>query len=312
MHLIAYGRQHLEGMCAAYNAQAAGEPHIAPLTPDLFRQFVEAKSHFDPAGLCLALDGGDVIGWIHACVAPSSEPWQQGDVGVPRIRMLVYPPDRPEVGVALVREGTAWLSQQASDGIEALHYSHGYPFYRGLWMGGEPMNPTSLPHLHTALECGGYKADVESVFMVGHLESPPETPAPSLTIEFEEAPTQMAHAGMRESWAGLMPMTIRAMHRGASIGEVGWVLLSQVAPKLGAPCANIWSLGVREEHRRKGVASALVSRVLSQAYHSGSRFGSVGTQLWNEPAHRTYARFSFRPHCLMIGRKLSPQPHPAG
>jgi GNAT superfamily N-acetyltransferase len=65
---------------------------------------------------------------------------------------------------------------------------------------------------------------------------------------------------------------------------------------------NIWGLGVREAHRRKGIAAALVASALRSAYAQGARFASVGTQLWNAPAHATYARFGVRPYALLIGR----------
>lgn len=307
MRFASYDPQHLAGMCACYNLQAAGEPHIAPLTPELFAQLAEAKTYFDPSGLIIACEGGDVVGWVHACMGPASEPWQDGSVRFPRLTMLVCPAERPEVGVALVREGTAWLAERAGGDVEAMHCAHGYPFYRGLWMGGEPMNPTSLPHLHLALGSAGYRTDVESVFMAGQLPSPPEVVASALELTFEEGPAEPAHAAMRESWVGFAPMRLRALHRGVRIGEIGWVLLPHVAPKLGAPCVGIWSLGVNKENRGKWVASALVSRALAEAYHLGARFGSVGTQVWNFPAQRTYAKFGFRPHSLMIGRKLSPE-----
>ena len=50
-----------------------------------------------------------------------------------------------------------------------IHAQVGYPFYRGLWMGGEPMGPAHLPHIQLALEVGGYKNTQESIFMTARL-----------------------------------------------------------------------------------------------------------------------------------------------
>jgi GNAT superfamily N-acetyltransferase len=74
--------------------------------------------------------------------------------------------------------------------------------------------------------------------------------------------------------------------------------------KLGASCLNIWSLGIKEEHRGKGIATTLVSDVMIQAYKLGARFASVGTQFWNVPAYMTYAKLGFIPYQLVIGRTL--------
>jgi ribosomal protein S18 acetylase RimI-like enzyme len=56
-------------------------------------------------------------------------------------------------------------------------------------------------------------------------------------------------------------MWTRARIGEEEVGAIGWVLLPQVGEKLGAPCLNIWSLSVNPEHRRRGIASTMVSAV---------------------------------------------------
>jgi GNAT superfamily N-acetyltransferase len=299
-----YDRRYLEGMTALYNAETAFEPHIAPLDPERFVALVESKSSFDPAGLLVAVEGGDVVGWAHACVAAGSEGHHDPANKVARLRMLIYPRDRLTVGAALVAEATAWLRRAGGREIEALHAKAGYPFYRGLWMGGEPMGPATMPHVQMALEVGGYKATQESIFMTAAITSPPKEVAAAVDVELVAAATEMRHEPMRESWIGFEPMRIQALAGGESVGHIAWVMLPHVADRLGAACMNIWGLGVRDSHRRKGIASALVASALAESYALGARFASVGTQLWNAPAHATYARFGFRPHCVLIGRTL--------
>jgi len=302
-----YSRTYLDGLTALYNAETAFEPHIAPLTPERFVELVERKSYFDPTGLFAAREHGKVLGWIHACLAPGSEPWHDGEQKVARIRMLIYPATRLDVGRALVTAATAWLRERDSGPLEAMHAESGYPFYRGLWLGGEPMGAASLPHVQLAFEVGGYKLAQESIFMTAEVDSPPPPITPEVKVAFVESPAEMKHDGMRESWIGLAPMRTRALLDGEEVGSIGWVILPHVAERLGAPCMSIHGLGVHEQHRRKGIAVALISRALARAYAQGARFASVGTQLWNAPAHATYAKFRFRPHCLLLGRKREEQ-----
>jgi GNAT superfamily N-acetyltransferase len=218
--------------------------------------------------------------------------------------MLLYPRDRLSVGGALVTEATDWLKRSGLRAFEAMHSRAGYPFYRGLWMGGEPMCPATLPHVQLAFEVGGYKSTQESVFMVAEMTSSPPEIVPKVAVELVEAAAEMTHEPMRESWIGFEPMRIRALIGGEEAGSISWALLPHVAERLGAPCMNIWGLSVREDYRRKGIASSLIARAMARSYALGARFASLGTQLWSAPAHATYSRLGFQPHCILVGRAL--------
>ncbi len=142
-----YSQNHLEGMVALYNAETVDEPHIAPLTPQRFIELVEQKPAFNPRGLFLAVEEGRVVGWVHTCLTPGTEPWNNADKPVARIVMLLYPRDRLKVGSALVAEATTWLQRNDRGPYLALNPLSGYPFYRGLWLGGnrwdQPPSPIS-------------------------------------------------------------------------------------------------------------------------------------------------------------------------
>jgi GNAT superfamily N-acetyltransferase len=237
-------------------------------------------------------------------VAAGSEGHHDPENKVPRIRMLIYPRERLKVGGALVAEATAWLKRSEQSRFLAMHAQVGYPFYRGLWLGGEPMCPATLPHVHMAFEVGGYKTTQESIFLAIEMDVPPKEVRAEMALEFDESAANMAHEPMRESWIGFEPMRTQALMGDESVASIAWVMLPHVADRLGAPCMNVWGLGVQEEHRRKGIATALISHTMAQSYTLGARFASVGTQLWNAPAHATYVKLGFRPHCIVMGRML--------
>jgi len=300
-----YDRKYLDGITTLYNSETAFEPYIAPLNPERFVELIEKKSYFDTDGLFVALESGKVVGWIHACVAPGSEGHHEPNNKIPRIRMLIYPRDKLKVGGALVSEATSWLKKSGQQQFWAIHAQMGYPFYRGLWLGGEPMCPTTMPHVMLAFEVGDYKITQESVCMVNEMNSPPKEIKSDLRIEFVESAAEMRHEPMRESWIGFEPMRTRAIVDGEEVGSIAWVILSHLAERLGVPCMNIWGLGVQEQYRRKGIATALVLHVMVRSYALGARFCSVGTQLWNAPAQATYAKVGYRPYCIVVGRTLN-------
>lgn len=300
-----YRRSHLEGMLAVYHQETAFEPHIARLSHETFIELVEAKRHFDPQGLLVAVEKGQVVGWVHACVAPGSEPHHDPQQRVPQIRMLIFSRDRLPVGAALVAEATRWLRRASAGPLLALHAQHGYPFYRGLWLGAEPMGPATMPHVQLALEVAGYQNTQESVFMTATINPPLTPPLSAAPVELVESAAELRHEGMRESWIGFRPMRTRALVGGEEVGSVGWVVIPHLRDTLGAPAVNIWSLGVAQGHRRRGIATWLLAHTLARGYEQGARFASVGTQLWNAPAHATYAKLGFSPHCIVVGRTLS-------
>lgn len=301
--LDTYRRDYLEEMTALFNAETAFESYVAPLDPDRFIALVESKSYFDPAGLLVARRDGQVIGWVHACVAPGSEGHHDPANRVPRIRMLIFPKHELRVGNTLTREAIEWLKQTGQTRILALHAQVGYPFYRGLWFGGEPMGPTTIPQMQMAFEVNGFDNTQESIFIAKTLDGPPD-PIPVVAgLEMVEAAAELRHEPMRESWIGFTPMRTRAYLGDEEAGNISWVVIPYL-DRLGAPCMNIWGLGVREQHRRKGIASALIAQALNSAYAQGARYASVGTQLWNAPAHATYVGMGFRPHTILVGRTL--------
>jgi len=303
-----YDCRHLETMVDLHNDQTSGQPHIAPLTPQLFTDLVEAKSYFDPAGVFVASEGGEVVGWCHACVAHATETWLNPDPTYARIDMLIYRRQDLHVGTALVAEAVKWLKPTGHDAIHAISGGGGYPFYRGLWMGGERILPTSLPHIHMALGCQGFRIVGDGSLKVGRLDKLPPLVEPRINADFHTGPLHMAHETIRQSWIGFEPMVVKAIVEGAEAGTIGWVILPHQQAKLGAPCVDIYMLGIAPQFQGQGIASALVSRALAAGYHRGARIATVGTQLDNLAAHRTYHKFGLFIQQLGCGRRLDLRP----
>jgi len=119
--------------------QRAGQPGLMqPVSNDLFEQLVFAKLYFDPAGLILAYEDGQPVGFAHAGFGPTEA---QDDVshqwGVTSL-ILVHPEyERSEVPDGLLQQCEAYLQKMGAKvlyggGVQPLN-----PFYLGLYGGAE-------------------------------------------------------------------------------------------------------------------------------------------------------------------------------
>ncbi|MCC7409656.1 MAG: GNAT family N-acetyltransferase [Phycisphaeraceae bacterium] len=306
--LESYDARYLDGMTALYNRAAAGNAHIVPLTPGLFVELVCRKSYFDPATLLVAVDGGEVVGWVHWTVTGPTEHWYNRSRRYARISMVMVDPGRLDAGVVLVEQATAALRAQGHERLLGMHCDGGYPFYRGLFDGGEPMAPVEFIASHMALGYHGYKTAGESVFKVARMTQKPAVVEARIAMEYRDVPLAelpgQSELG-NESWVGFEPRVIRAFAEGQDVGAIGYVMQPQLAARLGHPAANIFMLGVTPTFQRKGIAASLVSRMLIASWERGAREASVGSDIYNPAPHQTYAKLGFEPQGLSIGRVLS-------
>lgn len=287
-----------------FNRQTAAHEHVIPLTADALRQVVIDKPYFDPQGMLLAwADGGNtLLGYVHACVVPYTDGPQLEGPAWPRIVMLLFESDRPDVGIELVRRATDWLRHHSDEAPTYLHPHRGYPFYRGLWYGGEPQAPLTFPHVQMALAAGGYRQTHQDVMMVAQLTSPPPRLEAACAVDYEDIAKPLAHEVQRASWIGFFPRLLTARIDGRWAGECAYVMLPQAAAKLGRPSMSIYNLAVESRFRRRGIAAALISRAQQVAFDAGARTMTVCTNLDNAPAHATYYKCGYRPHTVVNGR----------
>jgi GNAT superfamily N-acetyltransferase len=299
LEIRSYSADLLEGICMSFNRMTVAEPDINPFTPETFAAYIASKSYFDPNGMGIATKGGEIVGWVHACVAGGTETWNSPQPS-PRISMLVFAPDRPDVGGALLEHAGRWLGDSQS--IEALGSGRGYPFYRGLWCGGEPMGLATHPQVQMALEIQGYKTIQQSVLMiaVNIFAAVHELPV-GLTID--DGTLTMSDR-LRESWVGFIPRESIAYWNGEVVGFLHWVVLPGVEQRR-PDCLNIFGLHVDDSVRRRGIATSLIAHTIQRARYLGASRASLCTQLSNRWAQSMYARFGFTPSRLLIGRERS-------
>ncbi|MCC7144965.1 MAG: GNAT family N-acetyltransferase [Phycisphaeraceae bacterium] len=303
-----YRREFVPGICRAFNREVEGLDFIVPLHEQRFIELVEQKSYFEPDGFLVATAADqpdEVLGWAHGCVAGNTEVREGPGTPLPRVEMVIFPRRDMAMGMALGEELTRWLKTRSEEQVTALHPYHGYPFYRGLWLGGEPQMPLWLPHVQACLADLNFETSHEDLILVARMDSPPRVfEAHAGAVEYVSLAAPMAHELMRESWIGFEPQLIRAMLGMEVAAQIGWVLIPQTSEGMGAVSMNIYNLWTQDKYRRQGLAAALVSRAMHQAYAQGARWGNVCTQVWNAPAQATYGKCGLFAYGMVNGRTL--------
>lgn len=156
------------------------------------------------------------------------------------------------------------------------------------------------PELPEVLAAEGYGAFDTTLVQVAPLARPPDVPgrddvdivAPDLaTFADAVAVLQGATPEQREAYHERMlatPQAFRALlaRDGATIAGVGTVMLED-------GFAGIFSMATAPGRRERGIATALVARLLAWAWDHGARHAYLQVEADNAPAIAVYRKFGF-------------------
>lgn len=170
---------------------------------------------------------------------------------------------------------------------------------------GLPVLFRMTPFVHPAnlgeeLAARGYDAFDPTLVQVAHLERPPEhSPVEGVDIvtpgidAFADAVAELQDSTreQRDAYHERMASTPQAArylmaHREGRLAGVGTVLVED-------GLAGIFSMATAPDMRRKGVASALLARLLTWAWEHGAAHAYLQVDAANDPALAVYRRFGF-------------------
>ncbi len=156
------------------------------------------------------------------------------------------------------------------------------------------------PALPSVLATEGYTAFDTTLVQVASLMRPPEVAvrgdlaieAPDLAAFADAvAVLQGATPEQRDAYHERMlatPQAFRALlaRDGTAVAGVGTVMLED-------GLAGVFSMATAPGHRRQGVATALVARLLAWAWEHGARLAYLQVEANNAPAIAAYRKFGF-------------------
>jgi ribosomal-protein-alanine N-acetyltransferase len=80
---------------------------------------------------------------------------------------------------------------------------------------------------------------------------------------------------------------------GGGVPTVAGYVIADTMPNHGTPLGHVKDLAVRDDHRRQGVASALLERALSVLTATGAGSAKLEVRAENAGARRLYRQFGF-------------------
>lgn len=264
---------------------------------------VLAKPYFDPQGLIVAEEDGELIGFVHAGFAGDSSgstlSYERGII----CALAVRPPhQRKGVGRELLHRGEAYLRSRGAMVIQAGQRRPVCPFYWGLLSGSEPAGILASDNNAQAFllangywpgeRCLIYQRELMNLPLVADVRfadikrrcdliAQPRPVSPNWFEEVVYSPLEMLEFHLVES------------SQGESVAQVRVWDMEHFAWRWHQPSAGLIDLIVPERHRRLGYAKFLIAQVMR--YLQEQFYGLVEFQVpeSNVPAQRLAETLGF-------------------
>ena len=297
VEIAPYREALVEEVIAVFNRETGDEPYVVPLSPEVWTDLIASKPYFSPDGCLVATEKGRAIGF-----ALTSPGVSRGDGSpLPEVRSvdgLFFPSDRLEVGDALLARCMAYF--EACGGVKTVcgfASAGGYPYWRGLYCGTEPVCLTRYAHAWVTFMSHGFTHHQQSLNYLG-------TPSPRAyrdDLEYEERDREIADGWGRETWKGHRPIELSGRKDGTQVGRVGYAELPYLSEFRQKRVAGIYGMGVGEAYRRQGIATSLLNFLHAQCCERGIEEILVGTTVENMAARHSYEKAGMRPIAFRTG-----------
>ncbi len=285
-----YKESLIEELIAVFNRETRTDEFVVPLTPKIFTDQISSKPIFSPEGCFLAIENGKAIGF--ALTSPGA------DSGVGVVDGLFFPRERLEIGDALLKRCMEHFEQKG--GVKTIYgfaSFGGYPYWRGLYCGAEPVCLTHYTHAWVTFMAHGFTHHQQSMNYLGVTESREYRHDMSYQVSDLDISSRWA----QQSWKGHSPKTITAKRDGVSLGYIGYAQFPYLTEYRQKSMAGIYGMQVYPEYRRQGIATSLINYLFNHAHELGIEEILVGTTVQNTAARRTYEKGGMKPIAFRTG-----------
>ncbi|MFC1713029.1 GNAT family N-acetyltransferase [Candidatus Poribacteria bacterium] len=292
-----YEESLIEELIFVFNRKTKDDEFVVPLTPEIFTDQISSKPVFSPEGCFLAMENGRAVGF-----SPTSPGVDRNrgivDQSVGVVDGLFFPGDRLEIGDVLLARCIEYFQQKG--GVKTVYgfasYG-GYPYWRGLYCGAEPVCLTHYTHAWITFMARGFTHHQQSINYLGITESREYRNDLDYAVSDLNTSSQWAQL----SWKNHCPKSINARKDGVSVGYIGYVELPYLSEYRQKSVAGIYGMNVDPEYRRQGIATSLINYLFNHAHELGVKEILVGTTVPNTPARRTYEKGGMKPIAFRTG-----------
>lgn len=274
-----------------------------PGSVDVLEMLVFAKPYFDNAGLIVATDGDEPVGFAHAGFGPRDD--EQGfsrELGTTYMVMVRPNYQRRGIGRQLLAQAERYLQSQ---GAKVIYGGGIYPlnaFYLGLYGGSElPGVLDTVPGAQRLFQCCGYRPiDRVKVWQRSLAGFRPSVDRQQIHVRRRSLLETRDDPPARTWWDACTYGSFERTRFDLLDRQTGGRLASLVSWNI-EPLATVWGvhaagiteLSVAEEHRRQGIGSFLMGEALRHLQQTGFTRVEVQTMQHNEAACSLYHKLGF-------------------
>jgi ribosomal protein S18 acetylase RimI-like enzyme len=233
-----------------------------------------SKPYFDPAGLIVAEDGGEPVGFVHAGFGPNADESAIDPTRGVICLIAVRPSDRGKgVGGALLRAAEEYLAARGTRSVRAGPHWPLCPFYFGLYGGSNmPGFLDSDPATGPFLQRHGYRPVDATLVLQRRLDGSAAAADSRFALLRRTYEVQVLDEMSIGSWwqecvYGLLePREYRLEDKRTGMPAARLLVweMEGYSWRWGHPSVGVLDVRVRAEFRRKGLAKFLLTHVLRQ------------------------------------------------
>ncbi len=277
---------------------------MQPMSANLLEQMVLSKPYFENAGLIVAVDGQQPVGFVHAAFGPSDNGQRLVcQLGVTCLVMVRLDYQRKGIGAELLARSENFLRGRGAQVLYAGAIQPLNGFYLGLYGGSElPGVLDSAPRAQYLFKSQCYR-EIDRVCVLQRELAGFRAPVDRGQIQIrrrtivrtiDEPPARTWWEAC--TWGGLERTRFELSSRDADgpLATATFWSIEPLAHSWGVRAAGLVELEVLPAHRRQGLATFLLSESLRHLQSQGTSLIEVQTMNHNTAALQLYNKLGFK------------------